>query len=196
VALYFTTQKNGVRSKAISHGASGHPTACPLRVSYLRSLQEAPPDTPLCAVLERNRWRLVLSTSITAALRASTTAIGDALGLKPFHISAQALRAGGAMSLLPSWKGGLRHHPTTHWPLVLGSDPTLPPRLSASNNAVPRSDHDREHRLPPLPDPCNRSRGLEPTTMRRPRPTLLQHFPLSPALGSQVLPLQQHRWRP
>jgi hypothetical protein len=42
VALYFTTQKNGVRGEAIGHGASGHATACPLRiigrrVLYLRS---------------------------------------------------------------------------------------------------------------------------------------------------------------
>jgi hypothetical protein len=103
-ALYFTTQKNGVRGEAIGHGASGHPTACPLRVIrrrvlYLRSLG-APPDTPLCAVLERNRWRLVPSTAITAALRASCTAIGDTVGLKPGDISARALRAGGAMALL------------------------------------------------------------------------------------------------
>jgi hypothetical protein len=104
VALYFTTQKNGVRGEAIGHGASGHATACPLRVIrervlYLRSLG-APPDTPLCAVLERQRWRLVPSTAITAALRAATVDIGDSLGLKPGDISARALRAGGAMALL------------------------------------------------------------------------------------------------
>jgi hypothetical protein len=104
VALYFTTQKNGVRGEAIGHGASGHAFACPLgvirrRVLYLRALG-APPDTPLCSVLERQRWRLVPSTAITAALRASATAIGDPLGLKPGDISARALRAGGAMALL------------------------------------------------------------------------------------------------
>jgi hypothetical protein len=43
---------------------------------------------------------MVPSTAITAALRASTTAIGDALGLKPSNISAWALQAGGAMILL------------------------------------------------------------------------------------------------
>jgi hypothetical protein len=104
VALYFTTQKNGVRGEAIGHGLSGHPTACPLRVIrrrvlYLRSLG-APADTPLCAVLERHRWRLVPSTAITAALRASTTVLGASLGLQPGDISARALRAGGAMALL------------------------------------------------------------------------------------------------
>jgi hypothetical protein len=104
VALYFTTQKNGVRGEAIGHGSSGHATACPLRVIrrrvlYLRSLG-AHPDTPLCSVLERHRWRLVPSTAITAALRASTTAIGHALGLQPSDISARALWAGGAMALL------------------------------------------------------------------------------------------------
>jgi hypothetical protein len=103
-ALYFTTQKNGVRGEAIGHGASGHAVACPLRVLrrrvlYLRS-RGAPPDTPLCSVLERNRWRLVPSTAITAGLRASATAIGDSLGLQPSDISARALRAGGAMALL------------------------------------------------------------------------------------------------
>jgi hypothetical protein len=104
VALYFTTQKNGVRGEAIGHGILGHATACPLRVIrhrvlYLRHLG-AHPDTPLCSVLERGRWRLVPSTAITAALRASTTVIGHALGLQPSDISARALRAGGAMALL------------------------------------------------------------------------------------------------
>jgi hypothetical protein len=104
VALYFTTQKNGVRGEAIGHGASGHAIACPLRVIrrrvlYLQSLG-ADPDTPLCSVLERHRWRLVPSTAITAGLRASAAAIGHSLGLQPGDISARALRAGGAMALL------------------------------------------------------------------------------------------------
>jgi hypothetical protein len=105
VALYFTTQKNGVRGKAIGHGASGHATACPLRVIrrrvlYLRSFAAPPPDTPLYALMERHRWRLVPSTAITAALRASATDIGHTLGLQPSDISAWALGAGGAMALL------------------------------------------------------------------------------------------------
>jgi hypothetical protein len=104
VALYFTTQKIGIRGEAISHGASGHATACPLRairrrVLYLRSLA-APPDTPLCTVLERHRWRLVPSTAITAALRASAAAIGHSLCLQPSDITARALRASGALALL------------------------------------------------------------------------------------------------
>jgi hypothetical protein len=100
-ALYFTTQKNGVRGKAIGHGASGHAVACLLRVLRRRVLfLRSPPDTPLCSLLERNRWRLVPSTAITAGLRASATAIRDCLGLQPSDISARALRAGSAMSLL------------------------------------------------------------------------------------------------
>jgi hypothetical protein len=104
VALYFTTQKNGVGGKAIGHGASGHAIACPIRVIrchvlYLRALG-APADTPLCSVLERHRWRLVPSTAVTAALRASAAVIGAGLGLQPGDISARALRAGGAMALL------------------------------------------------------------------------------------------------
>jgi hypothetical protein len=104
VALYFTTQKNGVRGEAIGHGASGHPTACPLRVLrrrvfYLRSFG-APPNTPLCSLLEQHRWRMVPSTEITAALRASCSDIGHTLGLQPSDITARALRAGGAMALL------------------------------------------------------------------------------------------------
>mgnify|MGYP000285070400 CR=1 FL=1 len=76
--------------------ASRHPSPC-----LIPTILCCPsPDTPLCAVLERNRWRLVPSTAITAAIRASTAAIGDALGLKPSDISARALRAGGAMALL------------------------------------------------------------------------------------------------
>jgi hypothetical protein len=51
-------------------------------------------------VLERQRWRLVPSTAVTAALRASATDIGHTLGLQPGDISARALRAGGAMALL------------------------------------------------------------------------------------------------
>jgi hypothetical protein len=104
VALYFTTQKNGVRGEAIGHGASGHAIACPIRVIrrrvlYLRSLG-APADTPLCSILECHRWCLVPSNAVTAALRASTTVIGASLGLQPGDISARALRAGGAMALL------------------------------------------------------------------------------------------------
>jgi hypothetical protein len=38
VALYFTTQKNGVRGKAIGHGILGHATACPLHVIRRRVL--------------------------------------------------------------------------------------------------------------------------------------------------------------
>jgi hypothetical protein len=50
--------------------------------------------------MERHRWRLVPSTAITAALRASTTDIGHTLGLQPSDISVRAIRAGGAMALL------------------------------------------------------------------------------------------------
>jgi hypothetical protein len=74
--------------------------ASSVAVSYTYDSLLPPPDTPLCALMERHRWRLVPSTAITAALRACATDIGHTLGLQFSNISARALRAGGAMALL------------------------------------------------------------------------------------------------
>jgi hypothetical protein len=54
VSLTFSTQKNGTRGKAIGHGRSGDPIACPVlavarRIQYLRTMA-AMPSTYLCAI--------------------------------------------------------------------------------------------------------------------------------------------------
>jgi len=105
VFLNFTTQKNGEKDEAITHGDTSDPLLSPVaavrrRVQHLRS-HNAPPDTPLYTVfLGGGTSRNVLSSQLTSALRRSCGIIGHTLGFSPREISARALRAGGAMALI------------------------------------------------------------------------------------------------
>lgn len=105
VFLNFSTQKNGERDEAITHGDTTDPILSPVaairrRVQHLRCHQ-APPATPLYTVfLPHGKHRHVLSSQLTKELRNSCAAIGPSLGIKPQEISARALRAGGAMALI------------------------------------------------------------------------------------------------
>jgi hypothetical protein len=108
-------------------------------------------DLLLCAFMERHRWRLVPSTAITAALRASSaTDIGHTLWL-PAQRHLCPGPTGRRCHDPPSWQGGLRHHPI-HRPVAFQPDPLLPARLSAADHAMPREYHDTEQRIPAVPD--------------------------------------------
>jgi hypothetical protein len=104
--LTFTTQKNAVRGEVVGHARSGHSTTCPVaalvrRVLHLRA-HHAPPTTTLCTVYATAHTKTpVTSQILTAALRSAAVAHPE-LGILPRHISARALRAGGAMALLCS----------------------------------------------------------------------------------------------
>ena len=104
--LTFTTQKNAVRGEVVGHARSGQATTCPVaaligRVLHLRA-HSAPPATTLCTVyITATNIKHTTPTILTATLRSAAAALPD-LGLLPHHISARALRAGGAMALLCS----------------------------------------------------------------------------------------------
>jgi len=104
--LNFTDQKNGEKDEAITHGDAIDPLLSPLkavrrRAWHLRA-HDADPATPLHTVFTSTGVRRVHAKHIAAALRASCRQIGSQLGIRPKDISAQALRAGGAMALLCS----------------------------------------------------------------------------------------------
>jgi hypothetical protein len=104
VFLNFTTQKNGEKNEAISHGGTTDTLLSPIaaasrRVLYLRQ-NDAPPNTPLYTVYFPPEARHVTASQLTGALRASCTLIGPSLGIDRSEISARSLRAGGAMALV------------------------------------------------------------------------------------------------
>ena len=103
ISLTFTTQKNGVRGEVVHHGRSGHPTLCPVlsgarRIIHLRT-RDAAPDAVLAAYCLQDRFKLVTTKDITAALKAATAIHGPAYNFSPSDVSARSLRAGGAMAL-------------------------------------------------------------------------------------------------
>ena len=107
VTLEFDTQKSGVRGEVIGMGRSGNMHLCAVtstarRVIHLRT-HHAPPHQPLASYFDAGRWNNVLSSDITAALRAAVTFIGPHIvGLTSSDITAKSLRASGAMALLVS----------------------------------------------------------------------------------------------
>jgi hypothetical protein len=107
VTLEFDTQKSGVRGEVIGLGRSGHRHLCAVistarRILHLRQ-HHALSTQPLATYFEAGQWHNVLSSDITAALRAAVTFIGPHLvGLSPSDITARSLRASGAMALLLS----------------------------------------------------------------------------------------------
>ena len=60
----------------------------------------ATPDTHLAAVFNGAAWSTLRIAEITTALRAATTLMGPQVGFTPEDVSAQSMRAGGAMALL------------------------------------------------------------------------------------------------
>lgn len=103
VHLNFTTQKNGVKNEAITHGSTSHPWLCPTkavlrRVQHLRA-HNCSPNTPLFTVFEGQSNSVVTSSHLTAALKTAAEAHPE-VGIRRQDISARALRAGGAMALL------------------------------------------------------------------------------------------------
>ena len=104
LSLLFTTQKNGVKGESIGHVATGNPRACAVaaiwcRVAHLRK-HGATPDTHLAAVFNGTAWSTVRTAETTAVLRAATTLMGPPVGFTLEGVSAQSMRAGGAMALL------------------------------------------------------------------------------------------------
>ena len=104
VLLYFTTQKNGERGQAITHGDTPDPVLSPLKavlrqVLHLRR-NNASPDTPLHTAFDSGQPRPIRASDLTNVLRASCRAMGDTVGLTANKISVRALRSGGCMALL------------------------------------------------------------------------------------------------
>lgn len=102
VALTFATQKNGVRAEQIGHGATSHPSACPVlcvvrRFIYLRSLS-AGTQCPLCAI--GPSFSPLPSSTITKLLRDATLSLGTVHESPLSSITARSLRASGATALL------------------------------------------------------------------------------------------------
>jgi hypothetical protein len=105
LSLKFTTQKNAVSGEIIGHATSGHSLTCPVkalvrRVTHLRE-HLAIPTTPLCTFYPPGgNVRHLTPSILTATLRSAAATLFQTLGFDPTHISARALRAGGAMALL------------------------------------------------------------------------------------------------
>ena len=104
VTLRFSRQKNGTENEIIGHARSGHLTTCPVqalirRCQHLRA-HHALPTTPLCRVHHDNTHTTISAALLTTHLRRSATTLYPSTGFLPRDISARALRAGGAMSLL------------------------------------------------------------------------------------------------
>lgn len=103
VHLNFTTQKNGEKGEAITHGDTDDFIspfkAVRRRIEHLQH-HNAPSTTPLHTVYINGTTRSVTSGMITNALRESCKVLGPSLGIKSTEISARALRAAGAMALL------------------------------------------------------------------------------------------------
>lgn len=102
-SVFFDTQKNRTRGEQLAHGRSGHTVACPVhtmihRILHLQ-LNNATPDTPLCAAFHNGAWVHVTSALLTARLKVSAAAQPH-LGIEPDDITARSARAGGAMALL------------------------------------------------------------------------------------------------
>jgi hypothetical protein len=87
VQLVFTTQKNGVRGKVVTHGLSSDTLCCPVRAA-------APDHTPLATYWssETAAPTYLQSTDVTAALRFSVAIMGQPLGLLPADVCARAWR--------------------------------------------------------------------------------------------------------
>ena len=81
--LTFTAQKNGMPGEVIGLGRSGNLQLCPVlstihRILHLRH-HNAGATTPLARYYTRDRWRKVLPSNITAALRVTVVILGPAL---------------------------------------------------------------------------------------------------------------------
>ena len=104
VSLELTDQKNGHKGEKIGHGNSTDAFICPVkliarRIQYLRSLT-APATTYLCAYKD-HKGRLVnlKSNAVTILLRSALLACPH-IAYQTSQISAESLRASGAMALL------------------------------------------------------------------------------------------------
>ena len=90
--LLFATQKNGEHGKTVMQGDASSVLLSPVRalicrIRHLRSVN-APADTPVCTAFVDGIPTRVTPSLLTAALRASCSAIGNSLGLCPRDISA------------------------------------------------------------------------------------------------------------
>lgn len=105
VTLTFTKQKNGTENEVVGHARSGHQRSCPVlalirRTLHLRS-NPCSPSTTLCTVyLSASSLTFITPAILTATLRHAAQFLFPTLGFHPSLVSARALRAGGAMSLL------------------------------------------------------------------------------------------------
>jgi hypothetical protein len=123
------------------------PPATPLRVRFASSVAVSytfnPSALPRHSPLRCPGTPLLLAYGAQHRHHGCTTCFHHRYWRRPWPQTLQHLCLGPTSRRCydtPSWKGGLRHHPT-HWPLALRSDPTtlVPPHLtSASNHAVPR----------------------------------------------------------
>jgi len=102
-SITFPIQKNRERGETIGHGRTGNLFVCPTqaliqRIIYLRS-NNAPPTTPISAILADGLWQQVSSSQLTKTLQFSAR-IAPHLGIAWRTVSVRGLRAGGAMALL------------------------------------------------------------------------------------------------
>jgi len=106
VTLTFTTQKNGTRGEAITHGRSGHPHCCPAMATTRRvihhRLHKSKASTPLASFCNprTNRRNNIKAKDVTDVLKHAAAATRSTTGIDPKDVTARSLRAGGAMALL------------------------------------------------------------------------------------------------
>jgi hypothetical protein len=100
----FTTQKNDNRNETLVQGLSGDPRCCPVKATMHRVLlhlkHKASLEIPVASFYRGNRRTLVRAKYVTEVLRHAMRMNIHRTGIEPLEISAQSLRAGGAMTLL------------------------------------------------------------------------------------------------
>jgi hypothetical protein len=103
VSYTFTTQNNGTWDEKIVQGRSGNSLCCPIRATVRRikhhRLKKSTPSAPLASYyLAKGRTAIKLK-DVTDTLRHAMRLNFHCTGIKAMDISAQSLRAGGAMAM-------------------------------------------------------------------------------------------------
>jgi len=105
VTYVFTTQKNGICNKVISHSRSDDLLCCPVRATIRRILHHRRHNTaldkPLASFYSPNGKLIrIKADDVTKAIKAAATHHFHTTGISANELSARSLRVGGAMAML------------------------------------------------------------------------------------------------
>jgi hypothetical protein len=119
VSYKFTTQNNGTRDEILIQGLSGDGKSCPVkatarRIKYHRG-KSSKKTVPIASYYRAHSRTAIKAKDITDNLRHTMTMNYHRTGVHASEISAQSLRAGGAMAMMCS-KINMKHiHMMDRW---------------------------------------------------------------------------------